>query len=256
MANNRPSNKLSKALFDCFGLEGYRSDDYFRWFVNDVLHGFGVQPTEGLLPPEETHKTLFELGGIYAGLVQEREPFYDVIGDVYMDLVSMGGQKHLGQYFTPWSIANLMTSISMGDHVIKENRLTTLCDPAVGSGVMMLSACSAIVKKDPELLKWVSLTGVDLDPICARIFPAQVLGNLLVHQLELGELVAYHGSTLGDPADLNLVIHTTRRNLDPDLLISADPVIRKPMIKQAAQELHVTGDQLGFSFKEVTTNGD
>lgn len=253
MANNKPSNKLSKALFDCFGLHGYRSDDFFRWFINDVLHGFGIQPTDGL-PPEEVHKTLFELGKIYAELVIENDPFRDVIGDVYMDLVSHGGAKQLGQYFTPWPIAVLMLNITLGDIAIKENHLTTICDPAVGSGVMMLSACSDIIRKDPDLLKWVSVTGVDLDPICARIFPAQVLANLFVHKLQLGELLALRGNSLGDPKELTTIVHITRRDLEPELLKPCKPEIRKTMVTRAAQEQQKTGDQMGFSFAEEVIN--
>ena len=39
-------------------------------------------------------------------------PFMDVLGPLYMELGSRGARAQLGQYFTPWPIAEMMATIS------------------------------------------------------------------------------------------------------------------------------------------------
>jgi hypothetical protein len=48
-----------------------------------------------------------------------------------------------------------------------------------------------------------------------------VLSTLLLHQLQLGELVSYHGNTLGDPADWSTYCHYSRADL-PMPVVPAD----------------------------------
>ncbi|WP_419626212.1 hypothetical protein [Thiolapillus sp.] len=45
------------------------------------------------------------------------------------------------------------------------------------------------------------------------MYHCQVLSTLLVHQLHLGELVFYHGNTLGDPAAWSTYCHYSRADL-------------------------------------------
>jgi len=50
---------------------------------------------------------------------------------------------------------------------------------------------------------------------------AQVLANLFLQRLELGELVVYRGNALGPTSGLSVVIHTTVADLTPDLVLPA-----------------------------------
>ncbi len=129
--------------------------------------------------------------------------------------VSVGyHQKGTGQFFTPFDIARLLATLNMGSTPLPSDRLTRICDPAVGAGGGGLASANHICETHgPEALALVSLTGVDIDWRCARIYHCQVLSTLLVHQLHLGELVSYHGNTLGDPAAWSTYCHYSRADL-------------------------------------------
>ncbi len=49
--------------------------------------------------------------------------------------VSVGyHQKGTGQFFTPFDIARLLATLNMGSTPLPSDRLTRICDPAVGAG--------------------------------------------------------------------------------------------------------------------------
>ncbi len=238
------SNALSKALIDTHHKHGYDATAYFRWMVDDVLAGFGVPMVEQ--PPKEVNPVLFDLSRLYANVVNQSTPFYDVLGETYMDMVSRWGQKALGQYFTPWPVAMMMARM-MGGKPSRKG-LIRVCDPACGSGVMALAMANNVYSSDgPEALRQYSFTGIDLDHFCARIFACQMLANTLVHQVEVGEILVYHGNTLGDLAALRVVLHATAPSLSPEEFLPAKAPARESMIKQAAR---AAGEQLAL-FDEV-----
>jgi type I restriction-modification system DNA methylase subunit len=49
----------------------------------------------------------------FAALLDGTEEWQDTLGDVYMEFAY--ANSHMGQYFTPWSVAEAMACISMGD---------------------------------------------------------------------------------------------------------------------------------------------
>ena len=208
--------------------------------MDDVLACFGVKMLEE--PPKEVIPVLFELSSLYGKEVIQHDPFYDVLGDTYMDLVSAWGQKALGQYFTPWPVAKMMAAINYTGTEATEKALIRVCDPACGSGAMMLAFAQHIVETHgTAALKNYSFTGIDLDRFCTRIFPCQMLSSAFVHQIELGELLVYHGNSLGPLDDLNVVVHVTRADLPKAEYLPAKAPQRAPMIEKIAQTAKAQG---------------
>lgn len=101
------------------------------------------------------------------------EGLQDALGYFYMSEIATG---NLGQFFTPIEICDLMASLTIGDidNEDLEHR-KTVCDPACGSGTMLLSAA----KKSKRLLFY----GADLDYTCCKMAAI----NLLINGLE-GEI--------------------------------------------------------------------
>ena len=240
MAKNRLSNSLAQSLVDLHSQHGYGYHQYFDWMIDDCLASCGI-PLKNI-PPEEVHSILFDLGQQYAQCVMESPPFYDVLGTVYMELVGQYGQKALGQYFTPWPVASMMARMVYHDAVIPDVGLYRMSDPACGSGVMALAFASSVMDSNgPEVLKRVSFTGIDVDYLCARLFALQLLGNCMIHRVELGEVLVFHGNALGPLDQLNTVMHTTNRDLPINEYMPAKDIRREPMIQQAA-----TAEQLSL----------
>lgn len=114
----------------------------------------------------------------YAFLLQEiNETENDVLGDIYMLEITYG--EH-GQFFTPESITDMMAGLIVAPSKSEEGR-QVICDPACGSGRMLLSAH----KQKPDAF----LVGIDLDPRCAKMCTI----NIMLRELS-GDI--YQGNAL------------------------------------------------------------
>jgi hypothetical protein len=247
MAATKSLSPLTKAIVKLDNRHGYRCEQYFTWLIDDVLAGFGIKPVEP--PPDETIPDIFELGQLYAQEVIQTPPFQDILGTVYMELASQWKQKSLGQFFTPWPVSLMMAAMIIGDELeLSENKLCRIIDPCCGGGIMLLAATHHIMTlHDSKALRCISLTGIDLDRICSRLAPCQILANCFVHQVSLGELLVYHGNALGDLAELDVVAHATRMDLNPAEYVPAKAKAREAAIQSAAK--HTSGSsQLRLDF--------
>lgn len=246
MAATKNLSDLTKAIVKLDNRHGYRCDQYFAWLIDDVLAGFGIKALE--IPPEEVIPDIFELGGLYAPQVIQTAPFEDVLGEVYMELASQWKQKSLGQFFTPWPVSSMMARMIIGNELeLSEDRLRRIIDPCCGGGIMLLAAAHHIMTlHNPEALRSISLTGIDLDRICARLTPCHLLANCYVHQVDLGELLVYRGNALGDLDRLEVVVHATRKDLNPAEYVPAKFKAREVAIQSAAK--YVSRGQLQLDF--------
>ncbi len=239
-------NRLTKELISLHNKEGLRAEQWFSLMVDDVLAGFGLKLKE--IPSPEVTEVLFNLSGIYANELIKVAPFSDLLSVVYMDLASNYQRSGMGQFFTPESVCRLMAQISIGSELVdlaSEQRLMRFSEPAVGAGGMVLAfLAEVLLQQGPEALRWVSVTGVDLDRMCSRMYPCQVLSSLLVNQLQIGELISYHGNTLGDPREWATVCHYSRADL-PEQPEPAD----HPLIKERVAE--AIGNPLGRAFTKT-----
>lgn len=188
----------------------FRHGEMLRWLLSEALNVIGIERWE--IPPPEAMPHVNNALHVYERRVAEGPPFTDVLGDCYMQLVSRWGESALGQFFTPQPVARMMAEMTLFDaqEKARDGVLIRACDPAVGSGVMMLSLLQAICQRNglDALRNW-SVTGIDLDPVCARMFALQVVANCAIHRLEVGEVVAYHGDALGPLDAVKVVLHAT-----------------------------------------------
>ena len=227
---------FTKAIIDSHSKCGLTAMQWFTHMVDDVLAGFGLKLKT--IPDSTVTAHLFELSGLYAQQVIENKPFTDLLGPVYMDLISQYHQQASGQFFTPVSICQLLASINLGAAPVDLDnpRVLRISDPAVGAGGLLLASLDHIAtRQGVDALKWISITGIDVDHLCARMFPCQILSALHVHQLTLGELVGYWGNTLGDLADLTLVCHYVREDLPADDISPAGTDVHKSALVEQIQ---------------------
>ena len=97
-----------------------------------------------------------------------KEDFDDVLGNLYEDLGL--SSKHLGQFFTPIHISDLMAKMTFDvedtKRKIEENGYTSMSDPCCGSGRMLLSYLKACRDNDIDIDK-VYFDGGDLSKLCS-----------------------------------------------------------------------------------------
>ncbi len=97
------------------------------------------------------------------------ETYRDVIGDLYMELSH--SDKGFGQFFTPWHVAQMMASITIGTPDLETytpQRPMTICDPCCGSGVMLLAAASVLPRGFIDESR-VAFYGMDIDLTCVKM---------------------------------------------------------------------------------------
>jgi hypothetical protein len=134
----------------------------------------------------------------------------DVLGPLYMELASHGGHKQLGQFFTPWGIASMMTRMTVGEKPEDNGQPLRVCDPACGSGVLLLAWVNhALFHWGEDALPRLAVTGCDIDPYCARIMAVQLVANCNIFKLKLGEILILCGNTLVPSQGLETIIHAT-----------------------------------------------
>jgi len=117
--------------------------------------------------------------GLYVDAV-EQEPFHDILGETFMRLDV--NSVRAGQYFTPWSIAEMMARMQFSraefERAVQEKGVVTVCDPAVGSGVMLLAFAKVV---NDELGRRgtgkLRLYGQDIDPRCVLMCRIQLRMN-------------------------------------------------------------------------------
>jgi hypothetical protein len=103
--------------------------------------------------------------------------FCDPLGELYQQAISSG---HNGQYWTPEHMCDMMATITIGDTLLDGQ---TVCDPACGSGRMLLAAA--------KINRRAMLYGADLDITCCKT----ALVNMLLNSLK-GEVA--HMNTLSN----------------------------------------------------------
>lgn len=90
----------------------YRNHEMLGFFLSATMSLWGLPEWQSV--PEDVQPKIAEAIDAYADIVAAQPPFMDVLGPLYMELGSRGARAQLGQYFTPWPIAEMMATISAG----------------------------------------------------------------------------------------------------------------------------------------------
>ncbi|WP_081821720.1 N-6 DNA methylase [Achromobacter sp. DH1f] len=119
------------------------------------------------------------------------ERHQDFLGSLFMALDL--GNKHRGQFFTPYEVSRLMAQINFGGDVqeqVAQNGFITVLDPCIGGGAMVIAMAEIILGHDFPTHRTIHVTGVDIDITAVQMAFIQ-LSLLNV------PAVILHGNSLG-----------------------------------------------------------
>jgi len=206
-------NRLIKA-FDHHEMRAHRINEWWGFFLQDILAGFGRKLERPWNELQQKH--LFRIGGIYADLVIENEPFTDILGQAYEALASNHGKRSFGQFFTPSSVSDMMAKMTfdMGIFDRKEGQIF-VHEPCSGAGIMLLSILKLVYNEDKEKLTRLTLHANDLDWQCCAMTAIQITSSLYIHQISLGQAFITRGNTLDDLNKLTPYFHLCRPDVEP-----------------------------------------
>jgi hypothetical protein len=129
-----------------------------------------------------TYEQGAELGRLFNLYLQavEELPFRDILGTLFMRLDVKSAAA--GQYFTCWTVAEMMARMTFDRdsflETVRERGTVSVCDPAVGSGVMLLAFAKvvhdALGREGTDRLR---LYGMDIDIRCVNMSRIQLRMN-------------------------------------------------------------------------------
>jgi len=136
----------------------------------------------------------------------EKMPFRDILGELFMRLDVNSAKS--GQYFTPWPIAEMMARMQFSredfEAKVAEKGEVTVCDPAVGSGVMLLAFASVVHNElGRDAVKHLRLYGTDTDERCVLMCRIQLRMNGLDM---VGRIAALMGNSTAFNEPSNTVV--------------------------------------------------
>lgn len=115
--------------------------------------------TKGYTPEE-----LDRFAQVLAGLTLELEAgLSDALGHLYMSLDL--GNERLGQFFTPFSVGQLMAKLTVGKMLgaLAQQPFVTVHEPACGSGGMLIALAGALRESGVNYQRQLHAVAVDLD---------------------------------------------------------------------------------------------
>ena len=129
-----------------------------------------------------TYEQGAELGRLFGLYVEAVEllPFRDILGTLFMKL-DINSVRN-GEFFTPWPIAEMMALMTFDRadflNLVKERGEVSVCDPAVGSGVMLLAFGKVVHDSlGRDGTNRLRLYGMDIDPRCVNMCRIQLRMN-------------------------------------------------------------------------------
>lgn len=168
----------------------YRQGDYGRVYADFIEYWVGGMLFDGNKPLAESLQKRYKDDYKYFGelvremilaynskLVLAERRWYDGLGTFYETITSRYKSSHLGQFFTPTEVVDLMSML-----VVTEDK-KTFCDCCSGSGRMALAAHATSVK--------IKTYCADLDPVCANMTAI----NMALHGCQ-GEVSCMNSLTL------------------------------------------------------------
>ncbi len=84
---------------------------------------------------------------LLSSVVYQNGHFGDYLGELYMKCNQ--GNKHVGQFFTPYHLSKLMAKMTIPKEIIdkRNGEILTLCDPCCGGGGLMMAVLD-VLKND------------------------------------------------------------------------------------------------------------
>lgn len=103
--------------------------------------------------------------------------FCDVLGPVHQEVSSRGARAAMGQFFTPWGLCmlNAEMQMTMDAPLRPDGGRWSVCDPAVGSGALLLAARAVFARRFGwENLDLLEVAGQDIDLTATKACKAQL----------------------------------------------------------------------------------
>lgn len=138
------SGDLIATVFECGALAISNMVDLTKFDEREERY---KEIMKGLSPDERNliADIFSKIFALSSSVVYDNGTFDDYLGELFMRCNQ--GNKHAGQFFTPFHISKMMAKMTITDADIKSNGIITVCDPCCGGGGLALAALD-VLKND------------------------------------------------------------------------------------------------------------
>jgi len=156
-----------------------------------------IENNESLKLIQTKSSKIDEAYRIYAEIVQESEPFTDVLSLLHEEILLTGGRGDgLGQFFTPPDLARSLAMMLFNETTEYPDGTIRFSEPCCGSGALALAPLNQMYKTAPERLRDVHLILNDIDSLAVKSAILQVLMTCIYHNIELSRVDVYNANLI------------------------------------------------------------
>ncbi|HHJ4429202.1 N-6 DNA methylase [Enterobacter hormaechei] len=124
----------------------------------------------------------------------QKQPLTDVFNNIFEECYLTGKKgEWLGQFLTPNDISELLTELAN----LKKEINYSIGDICAGTGSLIFPLLRKIHKMEGyEGIQKIEIIYNDIDPLMAQLFMAQILTNMIYHNLDFKSLHVYIGNAI------------------------------------------------------------
>lgn len=137
-------SKLISDIFECGAIAISNAVDFTAYDEREERY---KQIMKNYKPKEcELISDIFsKIYALLSSVVYDNGVFNDYLGDLFMRCNQ--GNKHCGQFFTPYHISHFMAEIAVTNDKVENNEILTINDCCCGAGGMLIAALEVLANK-------------------------------------------------------------------------------------------------------------
>ncbi len=146
---------------------------------------------------------LQELFNEYLHVINDNEPFADIVGMMYDETAHKG--NNLGQFLTPPDLADLLGELLIAgnpESITKDMLIGDFC--GCGAGSLILGQIKAIYNHHgKDAVKHLNVVANDLDACMSKMATVQTVFSSIVHRIPLGSFTTFNANTVTQYSEMS-----------------------------------------------------
>lgn len=161
---------LLSSLFECGAIAISNAVDKTQFHEREERY---LQIINGYKPDEQKLivELFSDLFALLSSVVYDNGKFYDYLGELFMHCNQ--GNKHAGQFFTPYHISECMARVTLDETTVREKAaddgIITVNDPCCGGGGLLLAALDVLKSYNVNYARNCFILASDIDIRCVHM---------------------------------------------------------------------------------------
>ncbi|EBU9107201.1 hypothetical protein DMM02_24020 [Salmonella enterica subsp. enterica serovar Virchow] len=150
----------------------------------------------------------------------QKQPLTDVFNNIFEECYLTGKKgEWLGQYLTPNDISELLTELAN----LKKEMNYNIGDICAGTGSLIFPLLRKVYKMEGyEGIQKIEILYNDIDPLMAQLFTAQILTNMIYHNLDFKSLHIHIGNAITEFSKNTLFLRVKQNPLVAQRVLEID----------------------------------